>query len=227
MFFNLFPPSRDSMNFEWKLKAIKMGKSDNNNYGGKVILPEFILEILTFSEIELPWTFKISNNNGDFSTYVGVLDFTAPFGQIMLPNWLFEQLNIINGYNIKLRYKQIPKGQLCQLLPLKKDWLEVENAKKILEDCLVNYPIISEGDTIDLNFNDHGIMQFTVLQVDNPNGSIYIVDTDLSVDLKPPLDINNKSSKRFKIIKIKDKDTGFEIIRPKKFGFFTVNFKKK
>ncbi|KAF7697654.1 Ubiquitin fusion degradation protein 1 like protein [Cucumispora dikerogammari] len=232
MFFGLFSQRQNSSDFEWKLKVVKMPRESPHNYGGKVILPEFILEILTFSSIPLPWTFKISNPQSQLTTHVGVLDFTAPFGKIIVPRWLFKQLSLINNINnneISLKYKSITPGKFCQLLPQQASWSEVENAKKTLEYNLVNYPILTEGDTIDLNFEDYGIMGFTVLQVDNPRGMIYIIDTDLSVDLKPPLDTEGEdlSNKTFKVSKLVDKETGVEVVRCRKFGFLTENFFKK
>lgn len=236
MFFDFLPdrmntnnpiPNEDNVRLAWKLIAHKMKPEDENNYGGKVILPEFILEMLTFSGTNLPWTFRISpDKDHKLRTHVGVVDFTAPFGKIFLPEWLFTQLGLKNAERIFLEYRVVEAGKFCQLLPINKDWIEVENAKRTLEKCLVNYQVLTEGDTIALNFADYGIMKFTVLQVDTDKDYIYIVDTDLSVDLKPALNIDEDDKKEFKIIKEVDKTTGEEIIYPKRFGFFTENFLK-
>jgi len=191
MFFNFF--GRWSENPSWQLKPLKYAEENENNYGGKVFLPQSVLEDLVVLQIQPPYTFQISRTDTKEFTHCGVLEFTAEEGTIVVPLWMYNQLDLKSTKEVKLAYKTIEMGTYLKLLPHTPKFLEVENPKQELENVLRFYPTLSLNDEIECVFSEIGLIKFTVTEIDpSDDGVIYTVDTDLSVDFCEPIGYKEK-----------------------------------
>lgn len=218
MFLNFFTSPHHPL--EWTLTPVLYPEDDPLNFSGKVKLPEIILEDLILESVEAPYTFEISHSNKMYHTHCGIHDFTAPFGEVHIPKWLFTQLDMFDIDKVQLSFKKINKGEYLKLLPHSVDFLELENPKYALEKCFNNYPVLSVGDEIMCNIIDFGPMRFTIGDVLNEEGVIYTVDTDLEVDFMEPIGYKKmieESSNNFIKYKV-DKESGYTLIESSGLG---------
>lgn len=179
-----------SYNFsqEWCLKPIKYSKDSPNNFSSKISLPMSILNDLTIQNLPLPYIFEISHENGILKTKCTVGNFTDYEGQVMLPAWMWEHLDLQTSSFVQISYIRLPLGKKVKLLPHSTDFLKIDNPRVELETALRNYGVLTIGDEIRLNFIHFKNMIFSVIEVDpSYDNSIYIVDTDLNVEFEEPL----------------------------------------
>lgn len=224
MFFDFFRSANVNFSLKWKLEPKKFLNSNPLNYGGKVILPEYVLEDLLDSGTPAPFTFEISHSKKLYLSHCGVLEFTGKDNEILLPEWLYQQLNMDECDQVTIRYKRLLNGKKIELIPHSVDFLDIDNPKKELENCLVNYQVLTQGDMILCNFKT-GLMRFTINKIIPNFDAIYIVDTDLIVEFAPPIGYDEKierekSVKRYvetvqedkcKIIKMKERGVCFNL----------------
>lgn len=87
-------------------------------------------------------------------TYVGVLEFVAEEGLCILPNQIFQNLNLepYQIINIALT-PDIPKGKFIQIQPHETAFIELPDPRAVLEYHLRYYTCFTEGDTISIEFN--------------------------------------------------------------------------
>lgn len=220
MFFNF--PNEDFL--RWNLKPSKFPKGHPNNFGGKVLLPHFILQDLVMEQIEPPYIFNISTNV--FGTNCGVLEFTAPDGEIIVPEWIFSQLDLKNVVIVKLN-KETKQGKHVKLLPHSVEFLEVDDPKTELEENLKNYQVLTQGDEILCKLNNCN-MRFTVDTIEPECNGIYIVDTDLSVEFLPPIGYEEKVESERTVEKYVEitEENGNKIINMHRLGLW-FNYDKK
>lgn len=86
---------------------------------------------------------------------MGVLEFNAPEGQIVLPFWLFQHLDIHEGSLLKV--SMVPelsklKGTFLKFRPHQIEMMQ-NNYNAILEYVLRHFPVLHKGDTIPITFN--------------------------------------------------------------------------
>lgn len=221
MLFDLF--SLFEENPSWTLKPRKFEKTNQNNYGGRIIVPQSVLVDLISFQIQPPFTFEISHSDGVYKTHCGVLEFTGEEGEVFVPLWMYQQLSMESTNEVILRYKVFPVGKFIKLIPHSVDFLEIENPKLELEQCLRNYQVLSEGDEILCNFDEFGSMRFTVTHIEPSNDAIYIVDTDLAVDFLEPIGFKDKMESEKSVVKyleITDTGHGIKTIRMTKLGLY-------
>ncbi|EPR79719.1 Ubiquitin fusion degradation protein 1 [Spraguea lophii 42_110] len=222
MLFGLF--GSNSIPSSWQLFPQKFKKGDPNNFGGKIILPQIVIEDLVAAQITPPYTFELSHSGGEFKSCCGVIEFTSNMDTVILPSWLYHQLNITDLTVLTVKYKIFCKGTFVRFLPHSTSFLEIESPKSELENSLRNYQVLTIGDEIYCNFEEHEPIRFTVTEMDRGLSSIYIVDTDLSVDFLPPLGYEEKverekSAKRF-IERIKKDGEEYDVVKMKENGLY-------
>ncbi|OAG29268.1 ubiquitin fusion degradation protein 1 [Nematocida displodere] len=173
---------------EWTLIPKVYPKERKEHHSGKILLPLLCLEVLLNKQVEMPYIFKISAHGGISYTHTGVHEFTDDIQDTVLPQWMYDQL-ALDSSPVEVSCTTLPKGTFIRLLPQSKDFLELEDPKRCLEDALRNYQVLSTGDTISLYFEEEfKQILFTVSEI-RPNGEgISIIDTDLEVDFLPPVD---------------------------------------
>lgn len=193
MFFDFFiRPSELDITLKWRLIPSKYPKNSEHNFGGKVLLPQCVLEDLANLGAPAPYTFEISHSNRLYVSHIGVLEFTANSEEIRVPEWLYQQLELDQCGLVTVTYKQLKPGKSIELLPHSVDFLEIDNPKKELEKCLVNYQVLTRGDEILCKFDEVGPIRFTVNKINPDNDAIYIVDVDLIVEFLPPIGYEEK-----------------------------------
>lgn len=230
MFFNIFRKWSDEPS--WKLKPSKYPRDSQNNFGGKVLLPQSVLEDLVMLQVQPPYIFEISHSIGAFKTHCGVLEFTAEEENIIIPGWMYDQLHLDGISEIDLRFVSIHIGNFVKLLPHSVDFLEIENPKVELEQCLRNYQVLTLGDEVLFNFEEFGPMRFGVVEIEpSLENAIYIVDTDLSVDFCEPLGYQEKVENEKtvnKYLEVIEEDLEYKPIRMKCLGLsFNLTRKNK
>ncbi|AFM99212.1 ubiquitin fusion-degradation protein [Encephalitozoon hellem] len=207
----------------WSLSPIKFEAGNQNNFGGKVIVPQSVLVDLVSFQIQPPFTFEISHSDGVYKTHCGVLEFTGEEGQIVVPSWMYQQLSMEDADRIVLRYMTFPLGRFVKLIPHSVDFLEIENPKLELESCLRNYQVLSEGDEILCQFDEVGSIRFTVAHIEPLSNAVYIVDTDLAVDFLEPIGFKDKMERErtvAKYVEVIDSPHDIKPIKMKKLGLY-------
>lgn len=213
----------DNIPPSWKLRPKRYKKGDKNHYGGKCVLPQSILEHLVAIGANLPYIFEISHTGGVYRTNCGVLEFTGIEGIIDVPDWMYQQLDLMSSRTITLKLIGLPIGKYVKLLPHSVNFLEIENHKAELEKHLTNYQVLTQGDEILCEFEEVGPIRFTVAEIKPEGDGIYIVDTDLSVEFMEPIGYSEKIENErtvMRYMEIEEGDDKPRIIRMKKMGLF-------
>lgn len=85
--------------------------------------------------------FTIENVKYNLKTCVGVLEFTAKEGTVIVPTWVFRnngkylkkqlyrQLEIVPGTIVKIEMTELKLGEYARFQPLKYDFLDIDNPK--------------------------------------------------------------------------------------------------
>lgn len=159
-------------------------------YSNKILLPASMLHKINEREdIEYPLFFKIINPICDFGRVCAVHEFTATEGLINVPYFIMEDLGIQEGTEINIEYVNPPKGSYLKLKPHKTDFIKLHDPKTVLEHIMSkDYPVITQGETIVINYTDIG-KRFRVDIVETkPAEIIKIIDADLDLDFDTPYD---------------------------------------
>lgn len=207
----------------WSLKPRRFDGPSQNNFGGKVIVPQSVLVDLVSFQIQPPFTFQISHSGGVHKTHCGVLEFTGEEGEVTVPSWMYQQLSMGDVDEVVLKYMTFPLGRFVKLIPHATDFLEIEDPKVELESCLRNYQVLSEGDEILCQFDDAGPIRFTVAHIEPSSDAIYIVDTDLAVDFLEPIGFKEKVERERTVtryLEVVDAPHDIKPIRMKKLGLY-------
>lgn len=201
--FNTFPSFNQGMQFNYMPESsefkenyrlypvsylpnnVSAEKKKSLNHSGKIILPPSALTKLSFLEISYPMLFEIQSNVSFKLTNAGVLEFIAEEGRVYLPDWIIDQLEAPITSTVTIKSVTLPKATFVKLEPQSVDFLEIENPKVVLENCLRNYSVLKLDDIIHIDFNGNLYkIKITDLKP-NPQGSC-IVETDLVTDFDPP-----------------------------------------
>lgn len=123
----------------------------------------------------------------------GVLEFSAPDGQVYLPSWMMRNLRLRDGAMVSMRSvltSTLPKGTFCKLQPHASDFLDLAasmNLRDLLESAFRNYSVLTAGETIQVVFAGKGYYLNVVETA--PGNAISLYGTlDLEVDFMAPLD---------------------------------------
>lgn len=200
----------------------------NTNY---VLLPVEALEF--YKNFELPYYFKLISPSG-LSFYVGVKEFTAPTGQIIIPKWIMDNLCLDIADEVQLKIvKNVIKGDLIKLEPQDKSFFDIIDYDTLLTQIFSNYCLLQDNSIISVNIFDR-IYQLRIFDISQDWSSIDIENnidfpTDVidikNIDLK--VDIINKFIKKEKTItkpteikKEEIKKLTKEELRNKRLAFF-------
>lgn len=88
--------------------------------------------------------FKLMSTLDVKETFVGVLEFIAPEGTCMIPNWLYEQMGFKDyddgGVMVNIMLENhLPKGTMVKLQPHETAFIDLSDPRAILENELRNY----------------------------------------------------------------------------------------
>jgi len=165
-------------------------------HGNKIIIHESVLGQLLKGEGEElePMLLQIEsqdpNPRGDKNekkaVYCGVHDFTSSHSSAaVLPDWMMRKLGIKSGANVKIVQASLPKGTSVRLRPLDASFYRLPNAKEVLELHLSHrYASLTKQESI--HIVEEGVEHELEVVDCQPHDSIWIVDTDLLLDILPP-----------------------------------------
>ncbi|CAO4374174.1 Protein CBR-UFD-1 [Caenorhabditis briggsae] len=154
------------------------------NYGGKILLPTSALDLLLRMNIQYPMLFKLTNMAAQRITHCGVLEFSAPEGQAILPHWMMQQLGLSDGDTIRVESATVPKATFAKLKPMSLEFLNITNPKAFLEVELRKYACLTKGDRIPTSYAGQ-TLEFSIVDV-KPANSVCIIECDVNLDFDAP-----------------------------------------
>jgi ubiquitin fusion degradation protein 1 len=115
-----------------------------------------------------------------------VLEFSAEEGLCYLPYWMMNNLYLEEGSEVILRSVNLVKGKFIVLQPHETAFINLSNPKAILEQELTNYSCVMKGDTINIHYQGRDYL-IDIVEC-KPQDQICVVEADIEVDFKEPLD---------------------------------------
>lgn len=128
----------------------------------------------------------LSNPQLGKKTYCGVLEFSAEEGLCYLPYWMMNNLFLEEGSEVILRNVTMQKGKFVVLQPHETAFINLANPKAILEQELTNYSCLMKGDTINIQYQGRDYL-IDIVET-KPEDQICVVEADIEVDFREPLD---------------------------------------
>lgn len=136
-------------NFKKKFKVIK-SKNKSGIDGDRIIFPPSCSSL--FRENMKPFVFEVSSRFG--MCYGGsgynYLEFHAPEGCIILPKWMYTSLYLRPDETVVVRMVKLQEGKFVKFRPQSKDFYEIKNHKETLEQVLLSFSTLAEGQLIPL-----------------------------------------------------------------------------
>ena len=164
--------------------------------GGQLLLPSNCLAEMSMMNLPYPLQFVVKTFKGKMCC-AGVLEFDAPAGHAIFPDWLFQQLQLTPGEMVRLSTTTLPRGKLMKIRPQSRKFIELSNPKLVLEQQLQNYPVLNKGSSIVLFYCGQEFLIDIMDIIDHNGNSIDAVSTvnadatgtELQVEFERPLDM--------------------------------------
>lgn len=149
----------------------------------KIILPQSFLDAILREhfnkDLPYPITFAVAAQGR--KTHVGVREFSADEGHIILSTVVAENLAVTPGMELSVSLVSLEKGESATFRPLAAGYDLGQDWKIALEGAFRSaYTTLTKGDIIKLKSG----LRFLVDDLE-PTDSVCIVDTDLEVNLEP------------------------------------------
>ena len=148
-------------------------------------MPPSALDALTRLSVVYPMLFRLTNTEIGKVTHCGVLEFVADEGKVYLPYWMMRNLLLSEGSMIQVENATLPLATFSKFQPQSVDFLDITNAKAVLENALRSYACLTTGDVIAINYNDK-VYEVCVLET-QPENAVTIIECDMCVDFAPPI----------------------------------------
>ena len=164
-------------------------KEEKEN-GDKIILPISAFQKLAGMRVQYPMQFELRNESVDpiRRTHVGVLEFTAPEGQMYVPYWIMQNLLLHEGEILVVRNVSLALASFVKFRPRSVDFLEISNPKAVLESTLRNFSCLTKDDQICLKYNNKNyFLDVVELKPVTQEDAVSIVEADVNVDFEPPV----------------------------------------
>ena len=160
-------------------------------HSNKILLPESLLFELTkenHDSLDNKMYFKVSHTETEYGEVCGVHEFSAPPGVVHLPYHIMNSCSIGEGTNVKIELVAPPKGDFVKLrLHNSKEFSKLSDPKAVLEKILSrDYPVVTQGQTIALNYTDK-VFMIDIVET-QPTEIIEILNADINVDFDIALD---------------------------------------
>ncbi|CCG81579.1 Putative uncharacterized protein [Taphrina deformans PYCC 5710] len=161
----------------------RVGEQKINEATDKVILPQSFLDAIlreyTNTDLPSPLTFAVSA--GSRKSHVGVREFSALEGEIIMPSMVCDNLAVKAGIQVSVKLVELEKGESVKLRPLTAEYDLNQDWKIALEGAFRSQvTTLTLGDVIRLSSG----MRFLIDEL-LPANAVCIVDTDLEVVLEP------------------------------------------
>lgn len=175
-------------------KASSVGEPKLND-GGRVLLPSMALQQISNLSVVYPLQFRIDAYR-QRPVWAGVLEFSAETGTVVMPDWMFEQLELSGNAIVRLQTCSLGSGNLLKLRPHETAFVMLSDPRLVLEQRLVNYPVLTKGTTIVLHYARHSFKMDVVDILSAQGRSLDAVltaradteATELRVEFERPLD---------------------------------------
>ncbi len=157
----------------------------------KILLPPSVLYELNQQQdlSDNIMFFKVSNKEMQFGIVCGVHEFSAPPGICHVPFHIMNNIGIREGQQVEIEKICPVQGTYMKLRPHKTEFINLSNPKAVLERIMSrDYPVVSQGQTIELNYEDLNCRYRIDIVETNPAEIISIVNTDINIDFDQPLD---------------------------------------
>ena len=176
---------------------------DGLSQGDKILLPPSALQTLMgrvpSAHMPRPMLFKLTLAGSDHTPrHVGVLEFSAPEGSVVVPLWIMRSMGVSDGDMLVVESATLPKGTFAKLQPLSEEFATLEDPKGTLERCITGvFTTLSKGDSIIVPVEHLGL-EVEVFVVDlQPEDAVCVVDTELEVDFAASV-INEEEQRKRK-----------------------------
>jgi ubiquitin fusion degradation protein 1 len=104
-----------------------LNKKPDLDLGGRVILPESLLEEAELGNWELPKVILCTvQGNNSCVTHCGVLEFTADHNCIVMPTWMTLKLELLTGDAVVVSIVNLPKAKEITFKPNTNHFLELD-----------------------------------------------------------------------------------------------------
>merc|ERR1711988_1256452 len=156
----------------------------------KILLPPSALHTLAQLHIEYPMLFELIPHNGAKRLHCGVLEFVADEGQMFVPFWMMENMQLEEGDLLTVRNASLDKGTFVKLRPQSKTFIELANPRAVLERTLAKYSCLTKNETIRIFYNER-TYDIDVVQIKSAKGdveAVSIIEADINVDFDAPAD---------------------------------------
>jgi len=167
--------------------------------GDKIVLPQSALDELSRMNIQFPIMFQITNEHTKKTSHCSVLEFTAPEGNVYLPIWIFDNLQMDPNSTqnlVSLRNVSLLKGTFVKLQPHTSNFTELSNPRTLLEVALRNFSCLTKNDTIQISPKGLGQTFHLNIVETQPTDQISIIETDVRVEFVEPLDYQSFLSRK-------------------------------
>ena len=156
----------------------------------KFLLPPSALADISVKRVVYPLMFKLKTSDGK-NLHCGILEFTSVEGEIVMPEWMINQLNAKPGQPIFVQTIALPKGTFMKVKPRETAFTQLSNPRIVLEHALKQFSCISIGDIIIIEHCNriYHLRIESLFSNSKPSFAISIIDTDLSVDFECPDDM--------------------------------------
>jgi len=166
--------------------------SDPESYesSDKILLPPSALNTLAQLHIEYPMLFELIPHNGAKRLHCGVLEFVADEGQMFMPFWMMENMQLEEGDLITVRNASLDKGTFVKFRPQSTAFIELANPRAVLERTLAKYTCLTKNETIRIFYNSrtYDIDVVELKSARGPADAVSIIEADVNVDFDAPAD---------------------------------------
>lgn len=168
--------------------------------GDKVLLPSSILEniLQRYGELPQPLIFSVSSARTRQTYFVGVLEFTAPPQTVILPQWIFREMGLEPGENVRLgAVDRLPKASFLKIQPHKTRFIELGDPTAILNKHLRDFTLARKGQVITIHVLNEEF-QINVLEVkpETNYGAATLINTDVNLEFAAPVDYVDPAVKK-------------------------------
>jgi len=155
--------------------------------GGKFLLPQSALDVLTRLHITYPLLFKVTNPDAarQRTTHCGVIEFHQEEGRCFMPHWMMQNLLLNENDIVQVEYASLPTATYVKFKPQSVDFLDISNYRAVLEFKLRNYACLTKGDVIAIDYNNKNY-EFLVQEL-KPANAVSIIECDMNVEFDAPV----------------------------------------
>lgn len=194
-------------NYNKKLRVIESTKYQEN--GDTIILPSSSRDELKNAKKPLLFEMKLNHKRLYGGSGYREMEYTAPKGCIILPQWMMASLFVKEGQLIDVRSVSLPKGTFCKVQPQSKEFYKIKDHKIALEKMFSNFKTLCEGQFVPL-VDDKKVYWIEILELQpekavsiDPGRDKYL---DLVIDFVPAVDFDDSVQ-----LPNEDQDTKIEL----------------